>query len=385
MRIPRYHSSFLMTLIVLLIGCKGQEERATVSTDTAVVPDVSVRITKTQFEANRMAMEPISSRSLPEVISVSGRIDVPPQSVASISAIHGGYIKDIPFLEGDSVRKGQALVTLENPEFITIQQSYLETSEQLGYLRAEYERQKTLIEENITSQKNFLKAESEYKSAVARLEGLRKQLLMLSISPERVEAGTITSTSRLYAPIDGSISEVYGTKGMYVSPTKEILQIINTDHIHLELNVFEKDIMKLEKGQDIEFQVPEISEGRYGGEVYLIGTDIGANRTIKVHGHLKNESGVRFLRGMFVEAEILTGTKDMERSGILSISESAIVEIEDRHYVLQLESQDEEGYVFKKIEVEIGQVRAGYAEVRSEDLSARDQVLVRGAYEAMPQ
>ncbi|MBT8236218.1 MAG: efflux RND transporter periplasmic adaptor subunit, partial [Bacteroidia bacterium] len=141
---------------------------------------MGVRITTEQFTANNMQLDTISFRSVPQAITVSGRIDVPPQSVASLSAIHGGYIKDIPYLEGDAVRKGQALVTIENPEFIEIQQQYLETSEQLGYLESEYERQETLIKENITSQKNYLKAESAFKSAVARSEGLRKQLLMLS-------------------------------------------------------------------------------------------------------------------------------------------------------------------------------------------------------------
>jgi len=373
-----------MTLIIFLVACKGQEESA-VLTDPAEASEVSVRITKAQFEANRMELDTLTTLSLPEVISVTGRIDVPPQSVASISAIYGGYIKDIPYLEGDRVRKGQALVTLENPEFISIQQSYLETKEQLGFLKSEFERQETLIEENITSQKNFLKAESNYKSAAARLEGLRKQLQMLSLSPERVEAGTITSAIRLYAPIDGNISEVRGTKGMYVSPTTEILEIINTDHIHLELNVFEKDIMKLVTGQEILFQVPEISKERYRGEVYLIGTDITENRTIKVHGHLKNESVIQFIRGMFVEAEILAGSNSSGQTGIFSVPEHAVIEIEDQHFLLQLESRDDQAYRFKKVPVVLGKSGAGYVEISADGLSSGDKILVRGAYEVMPQ
>ena len=385
MKLSRYHSILIILIGFLLLGCKEKDQSKSDSEVTDSGANATIRITKEQFEANRMRLDTVSTRSLSELISVSGLIDVPPQSIASLSAIQGGYIKDIPFLVGDQVKKGQALVTLENPEFITLQQEFLEISERLNYLRSEYERQQTLIEENITSRKNFLKAESEFKSAVARHEGLRKRLLMLSISPKQVEAGNISATTRLYAPIEGSISEVHVTKGMYVSPTTEILEIINTDHIHLELNVFEKDILKLRKGQEIRFQIPEISGDTYTGEVYLIGTDIDQNRTIKVHGHLKNDAEVQFLRGMFLEAQILVGRVGADPRKTLALPENAIVEIEDRHYILQLESQDDQGYVFQKVEVQLGQASGGIVEILSENLSPQDQVLVRGAYEAMPQ
>jgi cobalt-zinc-cadmium efflux system membrane fusion protein len=383
MKNARYNFVIIAALVFLFQGCARKDKSQAESADDASAKETTVYITRDQFDANGMQLDSVSSRTLPEVISVSGMIDVPPQSVASISAIHGGYIKDIPYLEGDKVRKGQALVTLENPEFIEIQQQYLETKEQLDYLRSEYERQKTLIEENITSQKNFLKAESAYKSAVARSEGLRKQLSLLSISPKRVEEGIISSTARLYAPIDGNISEVHGTKGMYVSPTTEILQIINTDHIHLELNVFEKDILKLQKEQEIRFQVPEISKNVFKGEVYLIGTDIEPNRTIKVHGHLKNEAGVRFLRGMFVEAQILVS--DDQGTISLTVPETALVEQEERYFILKLESQDDQGYRLEKVAVQAGASSGGFVAIVSENISAQDQILAKGAYEAMPE
>lgn len=380
-----YKPFYLTVMLILFMGC-GEKDKSQAQSDGAdTTASTTVQITREQFEANRMQVDTVSSRSLSQVITVSGLIDVPPQSIVSLSAIQGGYIKDIPFLVGDQVTKGQALVTLENPEFINLQQEYLEIHERLNYLRSEYERQQTLIEENITSQKNFLKAESDYKSAAARLEGLRKQLVMLSISPKQVEAGTITSATRLYAPIDGSISRVHVTKGMYVTPTTEILEIINTDHIHLELDVFEKDILKLRKGQEIRFQIPEISGDTYTGEVYLIGTDIDENRTIKVHGHLKNDSEVRFLRGMFVEAQILVDQQGLDTRKFMTLPESAVVEIEDRYYVLQLDSTDDQGYTFQKVEVQLGQVSTGLVEILSESLSPKDQILVRGAYEAMPQ
>ncbi|WP_297764440.1 efflux RND transporter periplasmic adaptor subunit [uncultured Muriicola sp.] len=182
-----------------------------------------------------------------ETVKATGIIEVPPQNKAVVSAFIGGYIKDTPLLIGDEIKKGQSLLTIENPEFVTLQQNYLETRQQLSFLKAEYERQKQLIAENISSQKSFLKAESDYKGKLALYNGLKHKLKMLNFSIEKVEEGDIRSVATIYAPIFGSITKMNVSKGMYVSPSDEILEITDNDHIHLELSVFEKDIMKLLK------------------------------------------------------------------------------------------------------------------------------------------
>ncbi len=63
---------------------------------------------------------------------------------------------------------------------------------------------------------------------------------MLNIYPARVEKGNITSIINIYAPISGSITKVNVSKGTYVSPTTSILEIIDNDHIHLELSFLKK-------------------------------------------------------------------------------------------------------------------------------------------------
>ena len=143
---------------------------------------------------------------------------------------------------GDKVKKGERLLSIENPEFITMQQQYLETAEQLAYLKSEYERQKTMFEENITSQKNYLKAESEYKSAVARTNSIKKNLEMLNINPVSVLEGNIVSQVNIFSPIDGYVTKILVNTGTYVSPADKIMEIMNTDHIHLELKVLKRFI-----------------------------------------------------------------------------------------------------------------------------------------------
>jgi cobalt-zinc-cadmium efflux system membrane fusion protein len=268
------------------------------------------------------------------------------------------------------------LVTIENPEFVTIQQQYMEVNEQLTYLKAEYDRQTTMKAENITSQKSFLKAESDYKTAVASYTGLDKQLRMLNISPSRVRAGTISSVVSIYAPISGSITKVNVTKGSYVSPATSIMEIIDSNHIHLELSVFEKDIMKIKKGQNIDFRIPEASSDIYKAQVHLVGASIETNRTIKVHGHLDNESDNNFLTGMFVDADIITNSAFAKALP----SESMIV-VDEVSYILVLDKKEGETYYFNQEEVEVSETYDGFSIIKNKNGFKLDaQFLTKGTF-----
>lgn len=359
--------------LLVFLNCVNSEKASDnpESQDT----DERIQISKIQFDQNKMVLGSIEQQAFPSTISVNGMIDVPPENRAVVNTTMGGYIKTTPLLEGDVVKKGQSLVTLENPEFVTMQQDYMEVKEQLNYLKAEFDRQKTMLEENITSQKSYLQAESSYKTALAKYNGLRKQLTMLNISPSRVENGEITSVITLYAPIDGSITKVNVSKGTYVSPATSIMEIINNTHIHLELSVFEKDIMKIKKGQKIAFKIPEASNETYEAEVHLVGTTLNENRTIKVHGHPIDDS-THFLTGMFVNADIIVA-----QSNANVLPESTIVEIEDEFYVLVLDETNDTDYYFNQVKVDIGNTVNGYTELKTNTaFKATDQLLVKGAF-----
>ena len=337
----------------------------------------TINISKTQFDGERMELGRLSQQNFPVEVEVTGAIDVPPQNKAIVSAFIGGYIKRTPLLIGNKVKKGQPLLTLENPEFVQIQQDYQESFEQLNFLKSEYERQKNLVAEQITSQKNFLKAESEYKRNLARYNGLRQKLKMLNISPDNVEKGILASEATIYAPINGSITKVNVSKGMYVSPADEIMEIVNTDHIHLELSVFEKDIMNVKKDQKIRFKISEASEEYYEAEVYLVGTSIDADsRTVKVHGHLHDDENHNFAVGMFVEAAIITSNQSIN-----ALPNESIIVQDNKQHVLSLVSEGNEGYVFENKVVGIGDSYNGYTAITEMgDLEDSDQVIVKGGF-----
>ncbi len=362
--------------LALLTSCKNTSEEKVVTDQETEHVEQGIHVTQAQFESNHMKLETLTKQDFPDIVKTTGMIDVPPQNREIITTFSGGYIKNSALLIGDKVKKGQALVSIENPDFVEMQQKYLEVAEQLSYLKNEYERQKILFEEQITSQKNYLKAKSNYKTKLAMYNGMRKKLRMLNINPSAVEQGKITSVITLYASISGSVTNVNVSKGTYVSPADAIMEIVNTDHIHIELTVFEKDIMKIKEGQKINFKIPEASNETYEAEVHLVGTSIDqTTRTVKVHGHLHDDEKHNFAIGMFVDAEIEVTSKQA-----MAIPEDAVIEEGDDVHVLVLKKQENGNYIFEMIEVKIDKKHNGYVGIISETIKPTDKILTKGAF-----
>lgn len=364
---------YILFVFMLLMSC-GKEKNEEQTEEIHEETDELV-ITKAQFDGEKMELGIFSEHDFNSVIKASGMIEVPTQNQSNVSTFVGGYVTSNPLLIGDEVKKGQFLITLESTEFVEIQQQYLEIAEQLNYLKSEFTRQKTLYEENITSQKNFLKSESSYKSSLAHYNGLKKKLQMININPTSVENGTITSTINLYAPIDGFVTKVNVSNGTYVSPADVILEIIDTHHIHLELSVFEKDILKIKKDQAIEFRIPEASDSIYKAKVHLVGTTIDpVNRRVVVHGHIENDH-TAFIVGMFAEAEIVVGS-----SKGIALPKSAVIQVEDDYFALVLDSESANAYHFTKVKLEIGLQTEDIVEVLNAVSLENKKIVVNGTY-----
>lgn len=366
---------YIILASLFLTACGNSEKNKETLFLESLNPN-EIIISQSQFKSENMQLGALENHPFNNIIKTTGMIDVPPQNKAIISTFLGGYITKTPLLIGDKVKKGDLLVTLENPEFIELQQEYLEVVEQLNYLKSEFNRQKTLFDENITSQKNFIKAESTYKSSLAHCNGLRQKLVMLNINPSSVEKGHIKSYINLYSPIEGYITKVEISNGTYVSPADTIMEIVDTEHIHLELSVFEKDILNIKKGQRILFKIPEASNETFEAEVHLVGTTIDENsRFVKVHGHLNNLSRANFIVGMFVEADIIINSESS-----LALPKGAIIEMDDNYFALVLNKKENEYFYFEKIKLDIGIGTETFVSILNSDVLLNKKILTEGGF-----
>jgi membrane fusion protein, heavy metal efflux system len=362
---------YISILVTLFVSCKNEVVQELTKDDGLVT------ITAEQFKSSEMEIASPSEQDFDVTIKTSGKIDVPPQYRAKITPFVGGYVKAISLLVGDKVTKGQVLITLENTEYLDIQKEYVEVAEQINYLKSEFERQKTLYNEKITSQKNYLKAESDYRQAKGMYQGLREKLLLLNINPANVEKGKFTSVITLPSPISGDITVMNANVGMFMSPSDVILEVVDTNYLHLNLNIFEKDILHVKQGQKINFTIPEASKEVFSSKVQLVGKSIeNKDRTISVFGVLNPIDKAKLLSGMFVEAEIVTSYKRG-----LGIPVDALISENGKNFVLLLK-ENKENYIFKKILVDVGEKSELFVEILlNETINQNSKILTKGVFD----
>lgn len=380
-RLSPFSHLYRFLLAAMLVSCTSTEVEN--NADEPKHPDSGtssdqVVITRQQFAAAEMALGKMQEHSFGSSIKINGMVDVPPLGRAEVSNYYGGYVQNLNLLPGQEVKKGQLLFTLENPEYVQMQQDFLETKSQLVYLKSDFERQQTLSEENIASRKNFLKAQSDYHTALARYEGLKKKLDLVNTQTESLTPDNFSAYISVFAPISGFVTEVNTVNGAFLSPADIAVKLINTDHLQLDLNVFEKDISTLRKGQLIRFRLPDDRNASFEAEVFMIGKAIdAANRMIHVHARLKDQQqNDLFVPGMYVEAEIYSS-----KVRSLALPSEALVEAGDGFYVLVKKEARGENMVFEQVAVTAGATDQGMTEIiNAEDFAANTEFLIKGAF-----
>jgi cobalt-zinc-cadmium efflux system membrane fusion protein len=352
-----------------------------------------VELTEAQFENAGIVLGKVEMKNMSNTLAVNGVLDVPPQNMVSVSAIMGGFVTSTQLLQGLRVKKGQVIATIQNLDFIRIQSAYLENKSKLIFMEKEYERQVILAGENVSTSKVLQEVTADYTSLQAKVGALEEELKLLHIDPLTLTKSNIRSTVNIYAPIDGSVTAVNVNIGKYVQPQDVICEIVDTEHLHAELTVFEKDISKIKKGQKIRFVLVNESNVERTASVYLINHQIAPDRTIRVHAHLDKEDP-NLIPNMYLKAFIEVG----EGNKTTVLPERAIVGAEGKQYIFikekahaheEKENGGAEGttaeeHVFKSVEVQKGISENGYTEViLPKGFHTKDEVVIKGAYDVL--
>lgn len=351
------HTTFthlvLALLMVPVLSCKPDkpdEPSKQPAGDTATKDLEMVTVTREQFAATGMAVGDFKHYSFAESVRASGYLDVPPQNRVRIGTQMGGFVKETSLLPGDYVKKGQTLVVLENMDYLKLQQDYLDAGEQLAYLKTVYESQKTLADERITAQRSYAEARSNFYRMLTLHSSLARQLQLIGIDTATLDLERLTASIPILSPISGFITEVSAVNGMFVNPSDKLFEIVDPGQMQVTLKVFEKDVLKLKKGQVITFRLPEVSGISYTGEVSLIGKTISEEgRTVPVQGRVTDQKALQLSPGMYVEAVI--HTNPLKIKGLPS---EALISEEGGNFILVQKTTDDSLYVFEKIPVTVG-------------------------------
>ncbi len=357
----------IASLLLLATSCKTESEPA--MEEHSATNENVVELTQAQLKQTSIEVGKAVKRNIGNEITVNGMIDVPPQGNISVTIPYGGFLKYTEMLPGTKIRKGQIVAKVENPEFIEFQRAYLEAIADNDYLKSDYDRQKVLNDERVSSTKVYEKAKSIYLNNQATMKALESKLRLIGINPNSVRNGTISSTVNVYSPINGVVRDVYVNTGKYFGTQDVLMDITDASDLHVELNVYEDDIPLIRIGQRIRFRLANAPEEWMKAEIFLIGNNVRDDRSVTIHGHLKeSETYEELLPGMFVNAKIEVGSIEM-----YAVPEEAIVRYQGNQYIFEALGNRTEGTAtmmdYEMLEVEKGNAEDGFVAIELKDKS----------------
>ncbi|WP_026210584.1 efflux RND transporter periplasmic adaptor subunit [Flexithrix dorotheae] len=352
---------FLLS-IVLMAAC-GKSSVTESSEHNEEEHAEKVHFSVQQFESLGMKVDTIPFRNLSTFVEANGQLEVPPQNEATVTAIIGANVTSIKVIEGDKVRKGQVLAYISHPDLIQLQTDYVNAWNQFQYLEKEYQRQKKLYSEKVGSGKEFQKTQAEYQSMNGAVHGYEAQLRIMGLIVNKVKEGNLYEQVPVTSPIDGYIRLVEVKIGQFVQPQTEMFEIVNIEHIHADLMVFEKDMNKVKKGQKVKFKVESLIDKELEAEIYAVGKAFEQDpKAIHLHAEIENKAGL-LIPGMYVRGRIM-----VDNIEAFALPKEGVVRDGEKFYLFMVEKEVEENgeieWEFEPVEIATGNEDDGWVEVK---------------------
>lgn len=358
---------FVILSVFIFIQCGTKSNN---TEETSIITENSISLNDKQIKSAGIVVGKGEKKNISSTLKVNGKIEVPPQNIVSISVPLGGYLKTTHLLPGTKIKRGEIIATIEDQQYIQIQQDYLTSIAKLSYAEKEYSRQKELNQSKASSDKQFQQTEADYKSQKIATKSLYEKLKLIGVNPENLDENTISRSINVYAPIDGYVSKVNVNIGKYVNPADVIFELVNPTDIHLGLTIFEKDVNKLFIGQKLKAYTNNELNKKYNAEIILISQDLSSERSVMVHCHFEDYDKT-LLPGMYMNAEI-----DLTATNSFVVPEEAIVNFEDKNYIFFEEQKGQ----YKFIEVKTGISENGYTELVDGNVLLDKSIVIKGAY-----
>lgn len=315
-------------------GKKTEEKKENAQNDTCAKPGMKeISLSKEQYKSADIETATMETKSLHDILKVSGKLDVPPQNLISISAPLSGFLKSTEMLEGLKVKKGQVIAVIEHQDIIQLQQDFIEAKSKFDLAEQELKRQQDLNKENVNSTKVLQQAQNEFTISQVRYKSLEEKIRLAGINKTSILNGNISGAIVITSPINGYVTKVNVNIGKLVTPQDVMFEIIDTEHLHAELVVFEKDIIHLKEGQKVRFNLADSHSKELMATVYLIGRSFDDSRSVRVHCHLDKEDK-ELLPGMYINAII-----ELENKAARCVPVESIVRENDKQYIFVKEEE----------------------------------------------
>jgi membrane fusion protein, heavy metal efflux system len=360
----------LLACFLWLQSCKNNEINTPEEKTTPTTLPNRVVLTEAQYNnANLMVAAP-KKMKIGHIITLNGKVEVMPENTISVSSPMAGFVRQIKWIPGMTVKKGEVLVRLEEKEFIQLQQDYLSAKNVLAYAKLDLERQTELSKNQASSDKVLQQAEEKVKQGQILVTSLATKLRLIHINPATLHAENITSQIVITAPATGTITEVAVNLGKYVEAGENIITIMGFNGSKLVLKAFEKDLPFLKKGQKVFAYSNAEPDKKITGKIDYIVRNIGDEGFANIICSPDNVSEHLF-PGLYLNVDI-----EAQSLESWTVPEDAIILFEGKEYVFV----EKETRTYEMVKVSTGQKENKHIQILNEQDIKDQKVVIKGAY-----
>lgn len=279
--------------------------------------------------AEPLAVATVQYREVAQTYSIEGVVEATRQS--TVSAQISGRVKEVNFDVGDTVRKGQVILRIDEREteqaLAGSQAQVMQTRAALNNAKANYERSKQLFEQKFISRSALDKAQADYEMALAQAAAS--------------EAGESQSAlargyAAVVAPFGGVVASRLVELGEMVTVGKPLMVGFDPTQMRVVVNVPQYKLAEIGRQPSVKVEVPSLSRWLKSADVTVQPAADSRTHSTQVRITLSpNEKGV--YPGMFVRAHFVVG-----KASKLLIPESAVIR---RSEVVAVYVVDEKGAI----------------------------------------
>jgi RND family efflux transporter MFP subunit len=299
-------SVLIVILSISIISCKGKSKNENTSVET-LFP---------------VSVDRVEKRTIERTLSFVGNLE--PIDKATIVPDISGKLWKIYVDVGERVKKGQVLAELDHRHIdLQLEQAragFEVAKANLEDARTNYLRMEKLYKENAISSQQFEKIKLAYESAQSQFQQAQAALNLAQYQRD---------VSIMKAPFDGVIVERLAEEGDVINPMMGgfgsrggVLVLMNFSKIKVDIDVSEKDILQIKKGQRAYLEVSSIPDRRFIGEVTIVNLAADSmTKTFKVRTEFENPD-LLLKPGTFGTVTVVTEVK----KDVLAIKKEGLLE-----------------------------------------------------------
>ena len=310
--------------------------------------------------------------------AATGVVQANAYRTSAVVSLVGGRVTGVSAEVGQVVGRGQTLAVVFSDELAAAQSRYLAARAELEEHEKHHRRTTELVELGAASREELEQATAMMKKAETAVASERQRLLLLGLSPQRVEAlrspSQVSSEVSLPAPVSGTVISRAANPGEVVEANKEILRVADLSTVWVVAQVYEKDLARVRVGSGASVTAEAYPSRLFRGRVTFVDPQLDqATRTAQVRVELANP-GQALKLGMYVN--VAFGATGAAEATAPTVPASAVQNLNGRQVVF-LATQDPDTYVMRP--VRLGAEGGGRYPVL-EGLFVGDRVVTEGSF-----